>query len=388
MLRPGGGPRPSVNRVAPRAPEPGSSGPATQPLLPGAAFVRHERGIPERLAVVSAGMASGTGTRVRPVARASEQASRWPATWEMSALRHHELVTGTMLAPTRTSVWVLVLDGVVILETSSGTECLHEGDAAFVADRTAHRLIAHGDADVAAADLRLGVPPYPVPSPLIVRDFASRHSGVTELVRRCPLRDDGPPAFASSYGGLIGASMMDAWLRDQDRPSLQSSEPQDSAVATALAALAAAPAEDWTVERLAGVVHLSRSALSKRFQRALGLSPMRVLREVRMQRARTLLADTSHTIEQVGHAVGYGSTAAFSRAFAEHHQASPRDWRRNSTSGHAGHAEEGEADAPRRGNRSSEDERRLDRIGVDDSASDDGADGDRRLEGSDLQRQR
>lgn len=102
---------------------------------------------------------------------------------------------------------------------------------------------------------------------------------------------------------------------------------RDTAVAHVVAELVARPGEPWTLDEMAGLVHLSRSALAGRFRRATGHSPMRVLREVRMHRARALLAVERLSVTRVAFEVGYGSVAAFSRAFAADHGVSPLAWR-------------------------------------------------------------
>jgi AraC-like DNA-binding protein len=251
-----------------------------------------------------------------------------PAAWELSALRHERLAAGVVLPAVSGPLWALVQGGVVTLETGAGVETLRAGDAVLLDTRTAYRLRAAADADVAAADLRLVVPPSPVPSPLVVRDFARRHHGVAELVRTCPLGAEcEPTAFAASYGGLIGASMVAAWREDSGRDTEAEPGQSDATVAAVVAALSASPAEEWTVGRMARLVHLSRSALAERFRRELGRTPAQVLREIRMQQARRLLADDVRAVGEVGHVVGYGSVAAFSRAFSAHHGMSPQEWR-------------------------------------------------------------
>lgn len=102
---------------------------------------------------------------------------------------------------------------------------------------------------------------------------------------------------------------------------------RDTAVAHVVAELVARPGEPWTLDEMAGLVHLSRSALAGRFRRATGHSPMRMLREVRMHRARALLAVERLSVTRVAFEVGYGSVAAFSRAFAADHGVSPLAWR-------------------------------------------------------------
>lgn len=244
-------------------------------------------------------------------------------TWTMTGLQRVQVPHGRPVEAWAGSGWALVLDGVLRLESPSGTELLWSGDAVLVDHRVAHRLVAVRDADVTTADLRAVGAGRRLPSPLVVRDFDVRHAGVVALVDRCPLRDVRRAAqFAASYSGLIGAAMTASWEED-DRPA----EPLDEAVATVLDAVAARPGEPWSVDTMARLVHLSRSALGDRFRRALGRSPADVLRDVRMRQARLLLAEPGRPVEYVASRVGYGSTAAFSRAFSAHHRMSPQAWR-------------------------------------------------------------
>lgn len=255
---------------------------------------------------------------------------RWEPQWVMSALRHHTPAAGEDVAGGPGSVWLLVLRGAVTLETAGGRRPLWAGDAVFVDGSTARRVTAIDDSDVAVADLRLVRPAPVLPSPLVVAGFSGRHAGVSALIAMCPLRDAcRPSAFVASYGGLVGAAMVSSWLEDTGRldapPSMA-----DPVVADVIAELMRRPGESWTIDEMARLAHLSRSALTERFRRALGRSPSEVLRDVRMQVARKLLRDPARTVTQVAFAVGYGSTAAFSRAFSAHQGTGPQEWRQAS----------------------------------------------------------
>jgi AraC-like DNA-binding protein len=61
-------------------------------------------------------------------------------------------------------------------------------------------------------------------------------------------------------------------------------------------------------------VGASRSALAARFMDYVGLPPMQYLAQWRMQLAATLLAGPTN-LAAIAEDVGYGSEAAFSRAF-------------------------------------------------------------------------
>jgi len=103
---------------------------------------------------------------------------------------------------------------------------------------------------------------------------------------------------------------------------------RDPTVGRALAELHGAPADDWTVERLARAVGASRSVLAERFAALVGHPPMQYLSLWRMQlAARRLLA--GEPVAAVADAVGYASEAAFSRAFKKLVGVAPATWRRN-----------------------------------------------------------
>jgi AraC-like DNA-binding protein len=89
---------------------------------------------------------------------------------------------------------------------------------------------------------------------------------------------------------------------------------RDPVVGQALGALHGATSEQWTVERLARLVGLSRSVFAARFTEMVGQPPMQYLVLWRMQLASRLLIEGSQVAAVAG-AVGYESEAAFSRAF-------------------------------------------------------------------------
>lgn len=89
----------------------------------------------------------------------------------------------------------------------------------------------------------------------------------------------------------------------------------DSLVSRALLLFRAHPERRWTVEQLAAELGTSRAVLGRRFISSLGRSPLRVLRDVRMDHAARLLRETDQGLAWIGDAVGYDSEFAFSRAF-------------------------------------------------------------------------
>jgi AraC-like DNA-binding protein len=101
---------------------------------------------------------------------------------------------------------------------------------------------------------------------------------------------------------------------------------RDEVVGRALASLHARPAHPWTLDELAREVAASRSTLAERFAEHVGAPPMHYLARWRMQLAATLLSGSA-TLAQVAAEVGYGSEAAFSRAFKKIVGIAPAAWR-------------------------------------------------------------
>nr|WP_246084063.1 AraC family transcriptional regulator [Nocardioides plantarum] len=274
--------------------------------------------------------------------------------------------------------WLLVVEGAARLESGGAVHLLQAGDAVLVAARHQAVLTTCEGTTLAVNDLALVVPSYPLPSVLVVRDFAERHSGIAALVRLCPVVTQcGPELMTAGYANLLGSAMTASWLEDQGLSS--QAPPTDPVVATVVAAVTDRPGEAWTVERMAGLVHLSRSALGERFRRELGRSPAEVLRDARMQEARRLLRGSvpgsvqgAVQVEQVAHAVGYGSAAAFSRAFAAQHGVPPQAWRaassRSATLGPAG-TQHREGQPARRRQDGAQHQSRHDSVPVDERAS-------------------
>lgn len=88
----------------------------------------------------------------------------------------------------------------------------------------------------------------------------------------------------------------------------------DPVVARALQALHQEPAARWSVDRLARLVGLSRSAFAERFVERVGLAPMRYLSRWRAQRASELLSE-HRSVAEVARLLGYGSERTFREAF-------------------------------------------------------------------------
>jgi AraC-like DNA-binding protein/mannose-6-phosphate isomerase-like protein (cupin superfamily) len=103
---------------------------------------------------------------------------------------------------------------------------------------------------------------------------------------------------------------------------------KDPFVSRALSLLHGQLSRQWTVDELGSEAGLSRSALADRFTRLIGEPPMRYLGRWRIQVAAHQLRDTDATLAQIADNVGYGSEAAFSRAFKLATGRPPAAWRK------------------------------------------------------------
>ena len=103
---------------------------------------------------------------------------------------------------------------------------------------------------------------------------------------------------------------------------------RDRFVGKTLALIHSQPAHGWTVEELAGVVGLSRSALAERFSGLVGQPPMQYLTHWRLQLAANLLRSGNRPAAAIAADVGYDSEAAFNRAFKREMGTAPAAWRK------------------------------------------------------------
>ena len=104
--------------------------------------------------------------------------------------------------------------------------------------------------------------------------------------------------------------------------------PSDPRIMAAIEAMNTDPSASWTVDQLAEVAHMSRSAFSDRFQALVGDPPIRTLATIRLKvAARKMLEGQS--IESAANQSGYGSEEAFNRAFKRQFNITPGRWIRN-----------------------------------------------------------
>ncbi|MEP6632947.1 MAG: AraC family transcriptional regulator [Luteimonas sp.] len=105
---------------------------------------------------------------------------------------------------------------------------------------------------------------------------------------------------------------------------------RDPLVGRALTLMHRHPYDAWTVDSLARATASSRSALADRFTTLIGEPPMKYLTSHRLALAAQTLRAGSASVADIADTIGYGSEAAFARAFKREFGASPAVWRKGS----------------------------------------------------------
>lgn len=83
----------------------------------------------------------------------------------------------------------------------------------------------------------------------------------------------------------------------------------------------------WTVERLAGELHVSPGHLHRLTKEHHNATPMQCVTRQRMEYAAILLQSTDYPLYVIADRVGYQTPFALSRAFKRHNGQSPRQYR-------------------------------------------------------------
>jgi transcriptional regulator GlxA family with amidase domain len=102
---------------------------------------------------------------------------------------------------------------------------------------------------------------------------------------------------------------------------------QDLLIAEARAWIIAHMHDAIDTNAVAAQFHVSARTLARRFERSMGISPARYLREARLDAARSMLHRTRFSIEQIAHLVGYRDVGFFRDLFRKSSGCSPRAYR-------------------------------------------------------------
>ncbi|WP_125775743.1 AraC family transcriptional regulator [Antribacter gilvus] len=178
-----------------------------------------------------------------------------------------------------------------------------------------------------------------LPASLLVRRFTEHEPNMTGLVHSIgcslsgstPGRRPGDTVVCGRIASAIVTAAVRSWSELGCAPDRWLHQVDDPYVAQALEALHRDLASAWTVEDLARVAAMSRSAFAERFRVVVGQSPASYLTSVRMDAGMELLAREGLTVAEAARRLGYESEAGFSRAFRRHTGSPPALWRRGAS---------------------------------------------------------
>ncbi len=139
----------------------------------------------------------------------------------------------------------------------------------------------------------------------------------------------GGVALVSRFLDVIFVQALRTWATENNVNKGWLSGALDARLSKAMSAIHHAPHRLWSVEELAGISSLSKSAFAERFQRVVGQSPLNYLNHWRLDRAAELLRHGYLSVAEVASQVGYTSDTAFSRSFKSRYGMSPLKWRKN-----------------------------------------------------------
>src|SRR6056297_239412 len=143
-------------------------------------------------------------------------------------------------------------------------------------------------------------------------------------------------ALISQHHGAPFARLVSDWfMHTEVRPSIG---PQRAglvdrvgsntpAILDAVEAMEAHVAEPLSLERLAAYAGLSPRQLNRLFQDRLGRSTMRYYRELRLDKAQSLLRNSPLSLTEIALATGFASSSHFSRVYAQHFGGPPSSYR-------------------------------------------------------------
>lgn len=88
--------------------------------------------------------------------------------------------------------------------------------------------------------------------------------------------------------------------------------------------------KDIRCDTLSNVFHFSTEYINRKVKQYTGMTPLQYLQQIRITRAKELLANTDHTLSYIATEVGYHDSTVFYKAFYKQSGMAPGEWRKNS----------------------------------------------------------
>lgn len=142
------------------------------------------------------------------------------------------------------------------------------------------------------------------------------HNTLRFMVREAHDLRPGSEAVITRLSDILVIQMIRDWIdRQGDASTGWLAALRDPMIGRAMAEIHHAPHRPWSVEALAEVACMSRSAFAARFTELVGEPAMKYVTRWRMQAARQQLSETNDPVGKVAIDAGYESEASFCRAY-------------------------------------------------------------------------
>jgi AraC family transcriptional regulator len=135
------------------------------------------------------------------------------------------------------------------------------------------------------------------------------------------------PGYAEALGDLLAFELQRATLGPPRRQT-EASGLSPEQVRRITEYMESHLAEKTTISELAALVDLTRFHFIRSFKKAAGIPPHQFLIQLRIDRAKELLSERSHSIADVAVKTGFGSAIQLSRAFRRVVGTTPTEYRR------------------------------------------------------------
>lgn len=224
----------------------------------------------------------------------------------------------------------------VEVDRPEGSVVLRTGDAFLTLGRRAVALAAAEDTNLIVVALELAEPGPPIgaalPDYITVTGFDVLEPAAAALAENMGATHpsarprQGDPLICRLMATTVLLSVIRAWAENGCAPEGWPHVSKDPFLDRVVEAIHEEPGREWTVERLAGVGAMSRSAFAERFRSAIGRSPADYVTEVRIDAAKRML-EAGRPVSEISRELGYASDEGFSRAFRRRTGATPSAWR-------------------------------------------------------------
>ncbi|WEX08288.1 AraC family transcriptional regulator [Chelativorans sp. AA-79] len=159
-----------------------------------------------------------------------------------------------------------------------------------------------------------------MPQVMSVSELVSRQPEILPLLeameREMTAERAGSAGILARLADVVAASIVRGWVECGCGDATGWIDAlRDPRLGRVIAALHRDPGRDWSVAEMAAEMGNSRSVFAERFVTATGMTPQRYLATLRMRLAAQWIGRDRMAIDAVAKRLGYGSQAAFARAY-------------------------------------------------------------------------